>query len=41
LEVNEEAYLPVTLSLLKLRIRSAWNTITHGEIHSIQDEPSE
>ncbi|KAG5989986.1 hypothetical protein E4U43_004390 [Claviceps pusilla] len=40
LEVNEEAYLPVTLSLLKLRIRSAWNTITHGEIHSIQEEPS-
>ncbi|OAQ66867.1 ubiquitin-protein ligase Sel1/Ubx2 [Pochonia chlamydosporia 170] len=40
LEVNEEAYLPVTMSLLKLRIRSAWNTITHGEVHSIQDEPS-
>lgn len=40
LEVNEEAYLPVTLSLLKLRLRSAWNTITNGEIHSIQDEPS-
>jgi len=40
LEINEEAYLPVTLSLLKLRIRSAWNTFTHGPIHSIQDEPS-
>ena len=40
LEVNEEAYLPVTLSLLKLRMRSAWNTLTNGEIHSIQDEPS-
>ncbi|KAH6900239.1 hypothetical protein B0T10DRAFT_20691 [Thelonectria olida] len=39
LEVNEEAYLPATLSLLKLRIRSAWNTLTHGPIHSIQDEP--
>ncbi|CAM1504087.1 Fc.00g016780.m01.CDS01 [Cosmosporella sp. VM-42] len=39
LEVNEEAYLPVTLSLLKLRLRSAWNTVTHGPIHSIQDEP--
>ncbi|PHH64374.1 hypothetical protein CDD80_1134 [Ophiocordyceps camponoti-rufipedis] len=39
LEVNEEAYLPVTLSLLKLRVRSAWNTLTHGPIHSIQDEP--
>jgi SEL1 protein len=40
LEINEEAYLPVTLSLLKLRVRSAWNTFTHGPIHSIQDEPS-
>ncbi|KAG5977402.1 hypothetical protein E4U55_006845 [Claviceps digitariae] len=40
LEVNEEAYLPVTLSLLKLRIRSAWNTLTHGDVHSIQEEPS-
>ncbi|KAH8813286.1 ubiquitin-protein ligase-like protein Sel1/Ubx2 [Xylogone sp. PMI_703] len=39
LETNEEAYLPVTLSLIKLRIRSAWNTITHGRINSIQDEP--
>lgn len=40
LVINSEAYLPVTLSLLKLRIRSAWNTFTHGPIHSIQDEPS-
>ncbi|TDZ40261.1 Protein sel-1-like protein 1 [Colletotrichum spinosum] len=39
LEVNEEAYLPVTLSLFKLRIRSAWNTLTHGPVHSIQDDP--
>lgn len=39
LETNEEAYLPVTLSLLKLRARSAWNTFTHGRINSIQDEP--
>lgn len=39
LETNEEAYLPVTLSLLKLRARSAWNTFTHGKINSIQDEP--
>jgi SEL1 protein len=38
LETNEEAYLPVTLSLLKLRLRSAWNTLTHGRINSIQDE---
>lgn len=40
LTLNKEAYLPVTLSLIKLRVRSAWNTLTHGEIHSIQDEPS-
>lgn len=40
LVINTEAYLPVTLSLLKLRMRSAWNTFTHGPIHSIQDEPS-
>ncbi|KAI1322401.1 hypothetical protein F5Y16DRAFT_386645 [Xylariaceae sp. FL0255] len=40
LETNEEAYLPVTLSLLKLRVRSAWNTFTRGRINSIQDEPA-
>ncbi|KAL2755015.1 hypothetical protein ACRALDRAFT_1034909, partial [Sodiomyces alcalophilus JCM 7366] len=39
LAINEEAYLPVTLSLLRLRLKSAWNTFTHGPIHSIQDEP--
>lgn len=39
LETNEEAYLPVKLSLLKLRARSAWNTFTHGRINSIRDEP--
>ncbi|KAK0384110.1 hypothetical protein NLU13_8199 [Sarocladium strictum] len=39
LEVNVEAYLPVTLSLMKLRLRSAWNTLTHGKVHSIQEEP--
>ncbi|KAK4128666.1 HCP-like protein [Parathielavia appendiculata] len=37
---NEEAYLPVALSLLKLRVKSAWNTLTHGRINSIQDEPA-
>jgi len=39
LDTNEEAYLPVTLSLFKLRLRSAWNTLTHGRVNSIQDEP--
>ncbi|CAG8949117.1 hypothetical protein HYFRA_00002246 [Hymenoscyphus fraxineus] len=40
LETNDEAYLPVTLSLFKLRFRSAWNTFTHGRVNSIQDEPA-
>ncbi|PQE03262.1 ubiquitin- ligase sel1 ubx2 protein [Rutstroemia sp. NJR-2017a BBW] len=40
LETNEEAYLPVTLSLFKLRIRSAWNSFTHGKVNSIIDEPN-
>ncbi|PHH52795.1 putative Sel1-like repeat-containing protein C1B3.10c [Ceratocystis fimbriata CBS 114723] len=39
LEVSPEAFLPVTVSLLRLRMRSAWNTMTHGPIHSIEDEP--
>ncbi|KAF2458269.1 hypothetical protein BDY21DRAFT_342020 [Lineolata rhizophorae] len=39
-ETNSEAYLPVTLALLKLRARSAWNTLTHGRVKSIQNEPS-
>ncbi|KAI1855669.1 hypothetical protein JX266_000534 [Neoarthrinium moseri] len=41
LETNDEAYLPVTMSLMRLRLRSAWNTFTNGKINSIQDEPSE
>lgn len=39
LETNREAYLPVKLALLKLRLRSAWNTLTNGRIKSIEDEP--
>ncbi|KAI9853097.1 MAG: ERAD-associated protein [Thelocarpon superellum] len=39
LETNEEAYLPVSLSLLKLRARSFWNTITNGRVNSIRPEP--
>lgn len=41
LETNDEAYLPVTLSLFKLRLRSFWNTISYGSINSIRDEPVE
>lgn len=40
LETNpREAYLPVLLALYKLRFRSWWNTITNGNIKSIQAEP--
>jgi len=40
LETNpKEAYLPVLLSLYKLRLRSWWNTVTNGRINSIQDDP--
>ncbi|KAB8079541.1 hypothetical protein BDV29DRAFT_55144 [Aspergillus leporis] len=38
LETSVEAYLPVKLSLLKLRLRSFWNRITNGKINSIQEE---
>ncbi|KAI9883466.1 MAG: hypothetical protein M1823_004778 [Watsoniomyces obsoletus] len=41
LETSPEAYLPVLLALLKLRLRSFWNTMTHGHIKSIQSEPEE
>jgi len=40
LDANEEAYLPVKLSLLKLRMRSFWNKITNGRVNSIREEPS-
>ncbi|KAI9892125.1 MAG: ERAD-associated protein [Vezdaea aestivalis] len=39
LETNQEAYLPVSLALLKLRARSYWNTLTNGRANSIRDEP--
>ena len=39
LETSQESYLPVKLSLTKLRMRSAWNTLTHGKVNSIQSEP--
>ncbi|KAJ5091359.1 Tetratricopeptide-like helical [Penicillium alfredii] len=38
LETNTEAYLPVKLSLLKLRIRGYWNRITNGNINPIREE---
>ena len=42
LETNpREAYLPVVLALYKLRLRSWWNTVTNGNVKSIQEEPGE
>ncbi|EME46387.1 hypothetical protein DOTSEDRAFT_51887 [Dothistroma septosporum NZE10] len=41
LETNREAYLPVKLSLFKLRWRSWWNGVTRGGVHGIEDEPTE
>ncbi|TKA80687.1 hypothetical protein B0A55_03683 [Friedmanniomyces simplex] len=35
LETNREAYLPVKLSLFKLRWRSWWNDVTHGGVKSM------
>lgn len=41
LEIDNKAALPVSLSLFKLRARSAWNTMTGGAINSIRDEDYE
>ncbi|OAP64334.1 hypothetical protein AYL99_00306 [Fonsecaea erecta] len=38
LEMNKEAYLPVTLALAKLRLRSWWNGVSGGKINGIKDE---
>ncbi|KAK9480310.1 hypothetical protein V1514DRAFT_326037 [Lipomyces japonicus] len=37
LTTNSEAYLPVTLSLFKLRLRSYWNSISGGSVNGIID----
>ena len=40
LETNRrEAYLPVKLALMKLRVRSYWNMVTDGDVNSIKDDP--
>ena len=42
LETNQkEAYLPVKLALMKLRVRSYWNEVTDGEVNSIKDDERE
>jgi SEL1 protein len=38
LEMNKEAYLPVKLALIKLRLRSWWNGVSGGAINGIQEE---
>lgn len=38
LETNKEAYLPVKLSLFKLRVRSWWNEVSGGEVRGIGPE---
>lgn len=38
LETNKEAYLPVKLSLWKLRWRSWWNEVTGGSVHGIEED---
>ncbi|KAH8698824.1 putative ubiquitin-protein ligase Sel1/Ubx2 [Talaromyces proteolyticus] len=35
---SQEAYFPVKLSLIKLRLRHFWNRITNGKVNPIQDE---
>lgn len=37
-EMNDAAYLPVKLALLKLRARAWWDKITYGKVNPIQDE---
>ncbi|KAJ5515125.1 hypothetical protein N7463_004677 [Penicillium fimorum] len=38
LDLSPEAYLPVKLSLIKLRIRGYWNRFTNGDINPIREE---
>jgi SEL1 protein len=38
-DANSESYLPVKLSILKLRVRSWWNQLTDGKVNPIQPEP--
>ena len=44
LETNEEAYLPVTISLVKLHAKSIWHTLKGGknglDLWNFQDENS-
>ncbi|RMZ86519.1 hypothetical protein DV736_g6256, partial [Chaetothyriales sp. CBS 134916] len=37
-EMNKEAYLPVKLALLKLRLRSWWNHVSGGKVNPIRED---
>ena len=39
METNKESYMPVKLSLMKLRLRNWWNSITRGDVNPIHPEP--
>ena len=41
LSTNPDCYLPVTLALLKLRLRSIYNTLTLGTVNGIGVEDSD
>ena len=41
MEANSESYLPVKLSLTKLRIRNWWNKVSGGGVNPIMPEPGE
>ncbi|OLL27144.1 Protein sel-1 1 [Neolecta irregularis DAH-3] len=38
IQISPNSWLPVQLALLKLRVRSAWNTLTGAPINSIGDD---
>lgn len=41
LEQNKEAYLPVKLALLRLRVRSWWNRVSGGKVKSMDSDAAE
>ena len=41
LEMNKEAYLPVKLALVKLRMRSWWNGVSGGKVNGIKEDDDE
>ena len=41
LDISDESYLPVQLSLSRLYFRDWWNRVTDGKINSIEPEPGQ